>query len=284
LEHLERASKIAENFHNSEFQVACFVQLALTHLALGELEKVSKALQDSDRLLLDGDLPVLTRARRIACRFQLALAKGDLEAARFWLQATPGEHDAHPFNRFLDLNTARLFMAERKFDFARSELNKAAKLAEESGWGYASLIVLVLQALTAESEKNALEKLAKALVQAEPEGYTRLFLDQGEALKPLLKTAAHQGITPLFVEKLLSVDKGIQAAFPKPGPEYIEPISGRELEVLRLVAEGMSNREIASELIISTGTAKSHIHHLCGKLGVRNRTEAAMKAKALGLF
>jgi len=63
----------------------------------------------------------------------------------------------------------------------------------------------------------------------------------------------------------------------------IEPLSGRELEVLRLVIMGMSNREIADRLIISIGTAKTHVHNLCGKLGVRNRTEAAMKAKDLGL-
>jgi ATP/maltotriose-dependent transcriptional regulator MalT len=63
----------------------------------------------------------------------------------------------------------------------------------------------------------------------------------------------------------------------------IEPLSERELEVLRLLTAGMSNREIADKLIISTGTAKSHIHNLCGKMGVRNRTEAAMRAKELGL-
>ena len=62
-----------------------------------------------------------------------------------------------------------------------------------------------------------------------------------------------------------------------------EPLSEREIEVLRLVTAGMSNREIAAQLFISRGTAKTHIHHLCGKLNVRNRTEAAMKAKELGL-
>jgi ATP/maltotriose-dependent transcriptional regulator MalT len=63
----------------------------------------------------------------------------------------------------------------------------------------------------------------------------------------------------------------------------VEPLSDRELEVLQLVSEGLSNREIAEKLIISTGTAKTHVHNLCGKLGVRNRTEAAMKAKELDL-
>jgi ATP/maltotriose-dependent transcriptional regulator MalT len=63
----------------------------------------------------------------------------------------------------------------------------------------------------------------------------------------------------------------------------VEPLSERELDVLRLIMAGMSNREIAVELVISPGTAKTHVHHLCGKLGVRNRTEAAMRAKELGL-
>jgi ATP/maltotriose-dependent transcriptional regulator MalT len=63
----------------------------------------------------------------------------------------------------------------------------------------------------------------------------------------------------------------------------IEPLSEREVEVLRLVTKGLSNREIAAKLFISAGTAKTHIHHVCGKLGVRNRTEAAMRAKELNL-
>ncbi len=63
----------------------------------------------------------------------------------------------------------------------------------------------------------------------------------------------------------------------------VEALSKREIEVLKLVASGLSNREIAEQLIISPGTAKSHVHNLCGKLGVRNRTEASMKGKELGL-
>jgi DNA-binding NarL/FixJ family response regulator len=67
-------------------------------------------------------------------------------------------------------------------------------------------------------------------------------------------------------------------------PVLPEPLSEREIQVLRLVTSGFSNREIAAKLFISAGTAKTHIHHLCGKLGVRNRTEAAMKAKELSLI
>jgi DNA-binding NarL/FixJ family response regulator len=82
------------------------------------------------------------------------------------------------------------------------------------------------------------------------------------------------------VAEFSRVASPITAAYPTVLPE---PLSERELEVLRLVMAGMSNREIAAKLFISAGTAKTHIHHLCGKLGVRNRTEAAMKAKELNL-
>ena len=84
---------------------------------------------------------------------------------------------------------------------------------------------------------------------------------------------------PDYVGQILSA----YAAGTKSTLPLVEPLSERELEVLRLITAGLSNREIAEKLIISTGTAKTHVHNVCGKLGVRNRTEAATRAKELGL-
>ena len=100
---------------------------------------------------------------------------------------------------------------------------------------------------------------------------------------PLLRMAIQQGVSPDYAKRILDVmTEKARVAGAGVGP-LVEALSDREIEVLKLVTEGMSNREIAEQLIISPGTAKSHIHNLCGKLGVRNRTEAAMKGKELGL-
>ena len=114
---------------------------------------------------------------------------------------------------------------------------------------------------------------------AEAEGFIRTFVEAGEKLIPLLREAARSGIAPDYIGRILSAF----GAEPKTSMPLVESLSERELEVLRLVTAGLSNREIAEKLVISTGTAKTHVHNVCGKLGVRNRTEAAMKAKELGL-
>ena len=113
----------------------------------------------------------------------------------------------------------------------------------------------------------------------------------GEKLIPLLREAIRQGIFPEYARRILDVmveeteiaGTSTLTSDANGQSSLIEPLSDRELEVLQLVTEGMSNREIAEKLYISTGTAKTHVHNLCGKLGVRNRTEAALKGKELGV-
>ena len=165
-EHLERASRIAEIIRNLEFQIVCYVQRALTHLDLSELDAARDTLQAADLLAKDEDLPLLTRARRIACRVQYALARRDFETARHWQASMPVEHDAHTFYRFLDLNTARFHLAEGQYDHARDCLAEAYEKAQGSGWVYAALTVRVLQSLAAESQETALEFLSDALLRA----------------------------------------------------------------------------------------------------------------------
>lgn len=112
----------------------------------------------------------------------------------------------------------------------------------------------------------------------------RAFLDDGAAVWDLIPRVRHAA--PAFVDDILAAFAGEQPtplpAVP-PSPALVEPLSDRELEGLGLVAQGLTNREIAGQLFITVGTVKAHVHHICGKLGVQGRTRTAARARELGL-
>jgi len=129
----------------------------------------------------------------------------------------------------------------------------------------------------------AMAALSQALMQAEPEGYVRTFVDEGRSMAALLHRARSRDVMPEYTARLL-------AAFP-PAPQgarirpvFNEPLSDRELEILRLVASGASNQDIADTLSIALTTARKHVSNILGKLGVRNRTQAASRGRDLGLL
>src|SRR5690606_37489798 len=128
---------------------------------------------------------------------------------------------------------------------------------------------------------SALATLERGLRLAEPEGYVRLFADLGMPMGRLLQEARSRDVMPDYVGKLL-IAFGTNLASPTSGERALpEPLSEREQEVLRLIAAGLTNREIAETLIISTETVKKHTSNILGKLGVRSRTEAVTRARDL---
>jgi LuxR family maltose regulon positive regulatory protein len=132
--------------------------------------------------------------------------------------------------------------------------------------------------------------LEKALSIGEPEGFIRIFVDEGPPMAHLLYDALSRGIAPDYVRRLLvvfSAEKRGQSEPPKsqaPESDLIEPLSERELEVLQLIAEGLTNREIASRLFLSLNTVKAHTRNIYGKLDTHNRTQAVAIAGALGIL
>ena len=132
---------------------------------------------------------------------------------------------------------------------------------------------------------QALDTLSRALALAQPEGYVRMFVDEGAPMARLLYEAASRGITPEYAGRLLAAFPDVDAVQPKPSPtEMVEPLSARELEVLGLIAEGHSNQEIAAKLYLSLNTVKVHSSNIYGKLGVNSRTQAVAKAKTLDIL
>jgi LuxR family maltose regulon positive regulatory protein len=147
--------------------------------------------------------------------------------------------------------------------------------------------ILVLQALAFQAlddADRALSSLHRALALAEPEGYVRTFVDEGPAMGRLLRVALVEGIAPNYAAHLLAGCDAEAETVPAAMTALVEPLTEREVEVLRLIVAGLTNAEIADELYIAISTVKSHVNHIYGKLAVEHRTQAVIKAQALALL
>jgi LuxR family maltose regulon positive regulatory protein len=152
------------------------------------------------------------------------------------------------------------------------------------------LEILVLCALALEAQgvrTSALSTLERALVLAAPEGYIHLFVDEGTPMLALLRHTQARSSVPGYVATLLSAfGEYVVSDLPPTAARssaLAEPLTEREREVLRLLLEGASNREIARRLMLSVNTVKRHVYNLCGKLGVQSRTQAIIRASDLHL-
>ena len=171
-------------------------------------------------------------------------------------------------------------------DDAHHLLARLLETAESAGWMGKAIEILVLQALAYQAQNrlaDALKTLERALVLAEPEGYIRVFLDEGQPMARLLYKAAERQISPEYTGRLL-------AAFPAREPiqrrqvQMVDPLSEREMEVMQLIAGGDTNAEIAQALYITVGTVKNHVKNVYSKLNVHSRAQAIARARDLGLI
>jgi len=236
-----------------------------------------------------------------AVRARLELAQGNVAAAIHWAD-TSGlsvEDEDLPYSRegeYLALARVRIEQAcdDPTTPFLQDVLHLLDRLlqdAEAKARLDSVLQILVLRALALESQADqpsALSTLERALVLAAPEGYLRLFVDEGEPMLALLRQAYTRGIVSDYVATLL-VAFGEQQALdlPPPSPHtgpLAEPLTEREREVLRLLLEGASNREIARRLVLSENTVKRHVYNLCGKLRVQSRAQAIVRARTLNFL
>jgi LuxR family transcriptional regulator, maltose regulon positive regulatory protein len=231
-----------------------------------------------------------------AVRAQLELMGGHLAAAVRWTEASGLEASgdlAYPREREY-LTFARVRIAQGREEPAGPFLSEALRLlermredAEAKARMGSTLEILILQALAFSAQGKGTEALTvieRALTQAEPEGYIRLFVDEGEPMVALLRQAYAHGIAPGYVAILLSAAGAPALAAPSPAGSLLEPLTERELDVLRLLVAGLSNAAMARELIITVGTVKSHVNHIYGKLGVQSRSQAIARAHTLHLL
>ena len=236
-----------------------------------------------------------------AVRAQLELAQGNLAAAIRWADTSglsPNVDDPCYPHEVEYLALVRVRIAQARDDPAAPFLQDVLHLldrllrdAEAKARMGSVLEILVLRALALEAQGNrtgALTTLERALLLAEPEGYIRLFVDEGAPMLALLRQAQARSTVPGYVTMLLSAfgeqhapDLPLFSARLSP---LVDPLTEREREVLRLLLEGASNREIAQRLVLSVNTVKRHVYNLCGKLGVQSRSQAIVRARALNLL
>ncbi len=277
-------------------------------LARGDAEGAQTALQAAADLIRKHYCwPEVVSANE-CYQVRVWLARGDLESATRWAErCRPGGPKPPDFLREMsEIARARVLIAQGLPEEAVGLLGLLAGAAEAGARTGPLVEILALQALgqsmiragrqehgTTRPELKALER---SLVLARPEGFVRLFVDEGPAMATLLRQAASRGIEPDYVQKLLNAfavrtgtDRAAVSGTHPSGPRrltssLIEPLSERELEVLRLVAQGLSNRDIAERLFVAVGTVKAHVHSICGKLDAENRTQAIVRGQRLGLL
>jgi len=241
---------------------------------------------------------------------RLRLSQGHLEQATRWAE-TCGLHPADAAVRSYSheaeyLTLARVFIAQGQAEAVLALLHRLQQAAEADRRTGSLIEILTLGALARQAQGDltgALAALESALTLAEPEGYLRTFVDEGTPMADLLHQARSRGIRPAYVDKLLAafdlrrpiLDTSPPSEIKTPKPvlseakgseiqNLLEPLSPRELELLRLVADGRSNQEIAQALFLAIGTVKKHLNNIFGKLGVSNRTQAVARARELELL
>jgi LuxR family maltose regulon positive regulatory protein len=259
--------------------------LGLARLAWARGE-VEEAFNQNDRALdyarRTGIASLIRDARAQQARFWLA--GGQVALARRWADSSSLDPYQAPDveRQFEQLTVVRMLIAEGQAELALWMLNEIQGHAEASGWHGEIVEMLVLRALahrTGGDSPRALDALSRALAFGEPAGYVRVFADEGQPLVPLLRQAAARGSHRTYAQRLLAAIGGRPATSGPDKTTRLAALSEREVDVLRLVAAGLPNREIGLRLLISEKTVKKHLSNILGKLQATNRGQALDEAR-----
>jgi len=267
------------------------VTLAAIRQAGGDLDGALELLADAKRLYVGDFSPDVRPVAALEARVWVRQGR-PAEAGRWARErGLSAEDDLSYVREFEHITLARVLLARRN-EAGRSRqhaldlLVRLQQAAEDGGRAGSLIEILILRALGNQARgdvRAALVPLERALALAEPEGYVRIFVDEGAPMAELLASAARQAIAPAYVRRLLAAF-GSSEARPAAKQQLVEPLSERELDVLRLLAGDLDGPDIARELVVSLNTVRSHTKSIYAKLGVNSRREAVRRAAELDLL
>ena len=306
LEQAERGVQLAESGGDLALLGWSYLCLLRVLNVIGDRAAAARAIKKMESRAREYALPTWVTHQAAAWQARLWLAEGNTEGALAWGRdrgLIVGEEAELPqelgfFSLIEAIVVARILIKQRRLAEALNLLRPLLAPAEAGDRTTRVIEILLLQALALEAGADtdqALETLERALAMAEPEGFQGIFVDEGPSLAHLLLEAATRGIKRDYVDALLAQfgdagNEGLRTAKPSGtssvvGPSsLLDPLSERELEVLELVAAGLTNREIATRLFLSLNTVKSHTRSIYPKLGAHSRTQAVARARAWGIL
>ncbi len=302
--HIEASIELAERWGNAE--VLTDSRLVLNRLCQieGKMTEAARAIDAIYRMALarEDAISRLTIRQVDAYAARLYLAQGDRIKARRWVDQYLNDEKEREtvdlpgvdvFIISIELSTlARIYIAEGEHRRALRRLTPMLQRLETAGWMGIVIELLILQAVAFRGVGDlpaAMTALDRALTLGQPEGYLCSFVNPGRPMVNLLLEARAEGRHVAYIDRLLEILERRLPGIDERRPDQevvplIEPLSDREREVLQLIADGLSNREIADRLYIAVSTVKSHINNLYSKLDVSNRAEAVARAGKLCLL
>jgi LuxR family maltose regulon positive regulatory protein len=277
-----------------------YIDLAGLYLARNDFQRALALLDEFMHIAqVRGFVPQLL-AWGTAARAQIELARGNVRVAIQWANSSrlaPTDDVSYLHERQY-LTLARVRVAQSR-EYSTTPLlsqilvllNRLLQDADEKARIDSVLEILIVRALALEAQhatSEALITLERALALAEPEGYIRIFLDEGPPMLDMLRLAHSRGLAPEYTSILLAASSEQTTSHLPVSLSHsavlIDPLSERELEVLHSMATGASNDEIAEQLVIAVSTVKRHVSNILGKLTVSNRTQAVSRAREIGLL
>ena len=281
-QHGQESLRLARQVESTDRFIVCEVFLARLKLAQGDTSGAAALLAEAAQSARQQNF--VSRLPEVVAAQVLVLLKQGQWAAASQLAET---YD-------LPLSRARVHLAGAEPAAALAVLQPLRQQVEASDWKDEQLKVRILQAMALQArgdQDQAVQVLGYALALAQSAGCIRTFVDEGQSMAHLLAQAAARGMLPEYIKKLQAAFREEQQTRddfsslpPSPAQPLIEPLSGREVEILRLIAQGLSNDQISERLFLALSTVKGHNRNIFGKLQVQRRTEAVARARELGLL